>query len=195
MGKYLLEIAAETNRSGFDVVSELLLMAEHDIRVTLGGIDEQDVRDLLVQPWNMVASDGKYINQRSSTRQHPRSTGTFVRVLGKYVREKNLLSLEQAVVKMSSQPADFLGFTDRGCIDIGKIADIVIFDEVSIKDRSNWADPLLYAQGVKHVLVNGMFAVKNGEISEITAGRLVKRTHKTPALLAVNKTVKGEVMQ
>ena len=183
VGKYLSEIAQEKNRDNFDSLTELLLSAKHDIRITLGGISEQDVRKLLVQPWNFIASDGKYINSKSSPRQHPRSTGTFVRVLGRYVRELSLLSLSQAIEKMTSQPADFLGFSDRGRIQVGHIADLTIFDQNRVIDQSNWVQPLTFAKGIQHVLVNGVIVVSKGSISQQAAGLTITRTHKTPALI------------
>jgi N-acyl-D-amino-acid deacylase len=186
-GQYLSEIAQGKNQSGFDIISELVVSARYEIRITLGGVDEQDVRMLLVQPWNMIVSDGKYINEHSSSRQHPRSTGTFARVLGKYVRELNLLTLEQAITKMTSQPADFLGFSDRGRLAVGKIADVVVFNANKIIDQSTWAYPLRYSKGIRHLLVNGEFAVKNGVVSPRAVGIVIKRTHKTSAFIGDKK--------
>ena len=194
-GLYLSEIAQQKKLSGFDVIAELVIAAEHDIRITLGGVAEEEVRQLLVQPWNMVVTDGKYINANSSTRQHPRSTGTFARVLGKYVRELQLMPLEQAIVKMTSQPADFLGFSDRGRLAPGKVADIVIFDEREILDQSTWAQPLRYSNGIRHLLVNGKFAIKNGAVSGHTGGVIVKRTHKTSATVGTGESRAGIMYQ
>ncbi len=183
VGKYLQEIARQHNSTGFDVIADMLLGMQHEIRLTLGGIDEADVRAIMVQPWNMIASDGKYINALSSLDQHPRSTGTFPRVLGHYVRELKLLGLEEAVRKMSSQPADFLGLADRGRIEVGKAADIVVFDPHNIADTSTWESPLAYARGVLHVLVNGHVAVSDGVVNEMPAGMILRRGAPTPATL------------
>src|SRR4029078_8434883 len=84
------------------------------IGITLGAIKEADVRTLLVQPWNMIASDGGSADSKSRPQGHPRSTGTFPRVIGHYVRDVKLLTLEDAVRKMTSLPADFIGLHDLG---------------------------------------------------------------------------------
>lgn len=184
-GLYLQEIARQRNSNGFDIIADMLLGGQSEIRLTLGGIDEADVRAFLVQPWNMIASDGKYINALSSLDQHPRSTGTFPRVLGHYVRELALIGLEEAVRKMSSQPADFLGLADRGRLEVGKSADVVIFDPDAIAATSTWESPLSYARGVRHVLVNGQVAVKNGVVNGTPAGILLRRSVPTPATLSL----------
>ena len=96
VGKYLSELAEERGSGGFDVLADLLLEAEHPVEVK-GGIQEDAVQKLLVQPWNMIASDGGYADSTTTAQGHPRSTGTFPRVLGHYVREKKLLSLPEAI--------------------------------------------------------------------------------------------------
>lgn len=183
VGLFLAEIAARQDRNGFDVIADMILTAQHPLRLTLGGIDEADVQAILVQPWNMIVSDGKYINANSSPDQHPRSTGTFPRVLGHYVRELKLLDLEDAVKKMTSQPADFLGLSDRGRLQVGKAADITIFDERTINDVSSWENPLEYATGVSYVLVNGRQAVSEASVVPEPAGIVLLRTRATPARL------------
>jgi len=112
VGRYLSELAAERRKTGFDLVADLILEAETPVGITLGAIAEEDVRALLVQPWNMVASDGGYPGGDPGE-GHPRSAGTFPRVLGHYVRELGLLSLEEAVRKMTQLPASNVGLRDR----------------------------------------------------------------------------------
>src|SRR5687767_11837649 len=124
-------------------------------------IGEEDLQRILVHPATMVASDGEIpIFGRASP--HPRSYGTFARVLGVYVRDKKLLSLETAVQKMSAFPAQRLGFTDRGVLRIGMKADIAIFDPMRIRDTATFEKPHAYAEGVTTVLVNGQVAFENG---------------------------------
>ena len=183
VGKYLSQLAQQYNLSGFDLVSKLLLSSDKEIHITLGGVDEKEVQQLMIQPWNMIASDGKYINSQGSSRNHPRSTGSFARVLGKYVREMKLFTLEEAITKMTSLPADFLGLSDRGRIEVGKIADIVIFNEGEIIDRSSWAKPLLYSAGINQLLVNGKPVFINNKISSMAQGEVLSRTHKTSPYL------------
>jgi N-acyl-D-aspartate/D-glutamate deacylase len=181
VGKYLSELAEERKMSGFDVVCELIINSENRISITLGGIDENDVQNLLVQPWNMIVSDGLYVKQSTESGGHPRSAGTFPRVLGHYVRDLKLLSLEEAVRKMTSLPADIIGFKNRGRIQDGLPADIVIFNPETIIDNSTFEQPNLYASGVIHVFVNGIPVLQNEEFTGNAPGEylsLIKEKNK-----------------
>jgi len=173
VGRYLSELARERNQEGFDLVCDLILGAASPVGITLGAVHEQDLRDLLVQPWNMIASDGTY-SDGVTPQGHPRSTGTFPRVLGKYVRELRLLSLSEAIRKMTSFPAEYVGLADRGRVAAGYAADLVVFDPETIGDRSTWDEPQLYAQGVVHVIVNGAFVLRNGKLTGSTPGLFLK---------------------
>jgi N-acyl-D-amino-acid deacylase len=174
VGKYLSEIAEEKNLDPFDAVCDLLLNSKDPVYITLGAIKEHDVQELLVQEWNMVASDGAYIDPNQGG-GHPRSTGTFPRVLGHYVRELKLLTLEEGVRKMTSLPADFIGLPSRGRLVDGLAADIVVFDPETIIDRSTYEDPASFATGVKHVLVNGVFVLKDSAMTGNAPGEFLKR--------------------
>jgi len=174
VGRYLSELAEERGKAGFNLVADLILESQAPIGITLGAIAEEDVRSLLVQPWNMVASDGGY-PAGDPAEGHPRSAGTFPRVLGHYVRELGLLSLEEAIRKMTSLPASNLGLDDRGRLAEGMAADITVFDPSTIADRSTWEDPHRFSEGVAHVLVNGEFVLKGGELTGETPGRLLRR--------------------
>ena len=174
VGRYLSELADERGKMGFDLVADLILGSNAPVGITLGAIAEEDLRALLVQPWNMVASDGGYPGGDAGE-GHPRSAGTFPRVLGHYVRELGLLNLEDAIRKMTSLPASNLGLHDRGRVAEGMAADITIFDPSTIADRSTWEDPHRFSEGVAHVLVNGEFALKGGELTGDTPGRHLRR--------------------
>ena len=171
VGKYLSEIAAERKMSGFDLVCELIINSEERTAITLGGVDENDVQTLLLQPWNMIVSDGSYVKHSTEPGGHPRSTGTFPRVLGHYVRNLKLLSLEEAVRKMTSLPADVIGFKNRGRIQNGLPADIAIFNPETIIDNSTFEQPNLYADGVIHVFVNGVLVLQDEEMTGNTPGK------------------------
>lgn len=171
VGKYLSEVAEEKNMDPFESLCDLILNASESSFITLGGINEKDVQKLLVQPWNMIASDGSYVKQSNMSTGHPRSTGTFPKVLGHYSRDLKLLSLEEAVRKMTSLPADVLGFKNRGRIKDGMPADIVIFDPETIIDNSTFEQPNLYATGVIHVFVNGVAVLKNKEMTGKASGK------------------------
>jgi N-acyl-D-aspartate/D-glutamate deacylase len=174
VGKYLSELASARNVAPFDLVSDLLIGASRPIGITLGAIREADVRSLLVQPWNMIASDGGYADAATDAMGHPRSTGTFPRVLGHYVREVKLLSLEEAVRKMTSLPADWIGLRDRGRIFEGQAADLVVFDPKTIADRSTWTEPAKLAVGVRDVLVNGVLVLQHGTLTGAAPGRYLR---------------------
>ena len=115
------------------------------------------------QPWVMVGSDGSCLNVETATGQpHPRNYGTFARILATYVREKNVLRLEEAIRKMTSLPAMRLGLQDRGILREGMRADLVLFDDSEILDKATFLEPHQYAVGVYWVLVNGTPVVEEG---------------------------------
>ena len=118
---------------------------------------EKDLRTFLQHPWVMIASDG------GMDTRHPRSAGTFPRVLGYYVREQKVIPLERAIRKMTGLPAARLGFEERGTLIKGAAADIVVFDPLQVRDRSTIDDPFAQPIGMKYVFVNGTMVVKDGE--------------------------------
>jgi len=135
-------------------------------------IGEEDLQRILVHPATMIGSDGEIpIFGRNSP--HPRSYGTFARVLGVYVREKELLSLETAVQKMSAFPAQRLGLADRGVLRVGMKADMAIFDPARVRDTATFEKPHSYAEGVTHVIVNGQIVFENGAMTAARPGRIL----------------------
>lgn len=127
-------------------------------------MSEDDVRMVMRQPWVMAGSDGRAYNVKTAKGQpHPRSYGTFVRILGRYVREHNLLRLEEAIRKMTSLPAWRLGLQDRGLLREGMRADVVLFDAGTVIDNATFTAPHQYPTGIEWVLVNGVPVVKEGE--------------------------------
>ena len=174
VGKYLSELADAKKIDRFDLVADLILASTKPIGITLGAIKEKDLRDLLVQPWNMIASDGGYADSKSDAMGHPRSTGTFPRVLGHYVRETRVLTLEDAVRKMTSLPADWIGLRDRGRVAEGQAADLVIFDPRTIADRSTWEQPARMPVGVRDVFVGGVAVLRDGELTGKSPGRYLR---------------------
>ena len=135
--------------------------------------DERDVERILRFPFTMVASDGE-IPVAGRGVPHPRSYGTFARVLGRYVRERGILTLEEAVRKMTSLPAWRLGLKDRGLIRPGMKADLVVFDAASIADQATFQNPRQYATGVRHLFVNGRPVILNGEVTTERPGRVLR---------------------
>lgn len=149
--------------------------------VRLGGasaiyhvLDEGDVERIMRHPQTMIASDGR-LTQPGEGHPHPRWYGTFPRVLGRYVRERGVLTLEEAIRKMTSMPADRLGLEDRGRIAEGLVADLVIFDAEMVMDRSTFQMPHQYPDGIDYVVVNGAVTVDAGKFLDVRAGRALRR--------------------
>ncbi len=143
-------------------------------------IDEGDVRRIMAHSQTMIASDGR-LTRPGDGRPHPRAYGTFPRVLGHYARELKVITLEQAVHKMSGMPARRLGLTDRGTLRDGAFADVVIFDPALVSDKATFEEPHQYPVGIDHVLVNGVSMVENGAYTDRRAGRVLRRTPRPPA--------------
>ncbi|BAH38202.1 MAG TPA: D-aminoacylase [Gemmatimonas aurantiaca] len=136
-------------------------------------LDEQDVRRIMTHPQTMIASDGR-LSRPGDGHPHPRAYGTFPRVLGLYVREQKLLSLESAVHKMTQMPAQRLAMSDRGVLRVGALADVVVFDASTVKDQSTFTEPHQYPVGIETVIVNGTVAVRDGKPTGVRAGRVVR---------------------
>jgi N-acyl-D-aspartate/D-glutamate deacylase len=141
---------------------------------------EADMNLALRQPWCSIGSDGSALAIDGPLRRghpHPRSFGTFPRVLGVYVRERHLLSLEDAVRKMTSLNAAKIGLRDRGLIRPGQYADLTLFDPDRVIDRSTYLDPFQYSEGIAHVIVNGQLALTAGRPTDARPGRVLRKGH------------------
>lgn len=136
-------------------------------------IGEEDVERILASPFTMVASDGE-VPVFGEGAPHPRSYGTFPRVLAVYVREKGLLTLEQAVQKMTSLPAARVGLADRGLVRPGMKADLVLLDPAIVRDHATFERPHAYAEGIVAVLVNGVPVVEDGRLTGARPGRVLR---------------------
>ena len=150
------------------------LMAEENgrIRGLFHTMSEEDVRLIMQQPWVAVASDGQAINMENYPGlPHPRYYGSNVRVLGHYVREERVLSLEDAVRKMTSLPAQILSLSDRGQIREGLAADLAIFDPSTVRHTNSFENPKSYAEGVHYTIVNGVIVIDDGEHTGARPGR------------------------
>jgi N-acyl-D-aspartate/D-glutamate deacylase len=146
--------------------------------VVVCSIDEADVQALLRSPTVLVGSDGRAVAPDSVAgqgRPHPRFYGTFPRVLGHYARDLGLLSLPEAVRKMTGAPARVLGLAERGLLREGYWADITMFDPATIIDRATYDDPHRYPRGIPTVVVNGVVVVDSGEHTGALPGRVLRR--------------------
>jgi len=135
-------------------------------------IGEDDLQRILRHPATMIGSDGE-VPIFGQANPHPRSYGTFVRVLGRYVRDLKTITLEDAIRKMSAFPAQRIGLADRGVLREGLKADIAIFDPATIRDLATFEQPHQYAEGVTHVIVNGQIAFENGKMTAARPGRVL----------------------
>ena len=156
--------------------------AEMIIRAQLNGgctcifhaMHEDDVRRIMKHPYTAIATDGR-LTALGERFVHPRNYGTFPKVLGKYVREEGILTMPEAIRKMTTLPADRLGLSDRGRLMEGTKADIVVFDPDVIHEQGNFVKPHAYPIGLNYVLVNGQIALQNGEFTEQLNGRILRR--------------------
>ncbi len=175
-GKRLSEIAAMRNQHWLDAVIDLLLSERHRISTIYFSMDESNVALGLQQPWVKISTDAGGLDPAWAKEEgptHPRAYGTYPRVLTKYVREEKLLTLEDAIRKMSGAVAARLGLQDRGLLRPGYYADIVIFDPATITDRATFQDPHQLSTGVRDVWVNGTRVVKDEQHTGATPGRVV----------------------
>lgn len=137
-------------------------------------LEESDVERIMRHPQTMIASDGR-LAAPGEGHPHPRWYGTFPRVLARYVRERGVLTLPEAVHKMTAQPAARLGLRDRGTLAEGAFADITVFDLSTVADRATFEDPHQYPDGIPYVVVNGVIAVDGGRFVGVRAGRILRR--------------------
>ncbi len=176
VGRILSDIAAEQTRDPFDVAADLVI-DEPDLYVACGVMSEDDMRLAMQQDWLMFSSDGgalPIVRESDAPRiSHPRSFGSQARVLGRYVREQEVLTLENAIRKMSSLPAEFLQMKDRGLLMSGYRADIAVFDPDTIRENATHANARQYSSGMHSVLVNGQLAIDNGEFTGGLYGRVL----------------------
>ena len=139
-------------------------------------MDEADVRTAMRVPWVSIGSDGEAVRPDGILghgRPHPRWYGTFPRILGRYVREQNVLTLEQAINKMTLLNAEKLGISDRGQIAVGQKADVTIFDARRVIDRATFENPHQYPEGIEYVIVNGMVVIDRGQHLNVKPGRIL----------------------
>src|SRR5262249_40524250 len=173
-GKTLAQIAKQRGKDPVETLVDLLLEDESGIGTVYFSQSEDIVRKLVPLPWVGFGSDeasqapeGVFLKSMP----HPRAYGNFARVLGKYVREEKLLPLEAAVRKLSNLPATNLGLDHRGLLREGYFADVVVFDPKTIADRATYENPHQYAVGMRHVFVNGVQVLKDGEHTGAKPGR------------------------
>jgi N-acyl-D-amino-acid deacylase len=171
VGSTVAEAARKAEQDPFEFAFDLLLAERMGVSMISFSQSEEVVEAVMREPYVNVCTDGLL-----GGRPHPRAYGSYPRILGRYVRERRVLSLEEAVRKMTSQAADAMHLPDRGRIAVGKVADLVAFDPDQVIDRATFADPLQEPLGIMHVIVNGVPVLENGQATGARPGRAVRRT-------------------
>jgi N-acyl-D-amino-acid deacylase len=174
VGKSLGQIARDQKKAPDEATLDLYLEQDGEVSLVMYYMSEKDTRLALQDPLLSIDSDGTAVSPEFGGQPHPRYYGTFPRVLGHYVREENVIGLEEAVRKMTSLAAQRMKLTDRGILREGMSADIVVFDPARIIDRATFDKPHQLAEGVSHVVVNGVSVVKDGSHTGAKPGRALR---------------------
>jgi len=175
-GKNIAEIAADEGKDPLETALDLIVVSEGQVECVCFGQLEDNVRILMRHPLVVVGSDGDALapyGVLARGKPHPRNYGTFPRVLGRYVREEKVLSLEEAVKKMTSVTAERFGLSDRGVIREGVWADLVLFDAQTVADRATYTDPHQYPEGIPYVVVNGVVVIDQCEHTGALPGQVL----------------------
>jgi len=181
-GKTITEITRMKGRKPRvreEIETILEIIAQGGAQMVYHSMSERDVERILRYPHTAVASDGG-VRELGAGVPHPRSYGTNARVLAEYVRRKGVLTLEDAIRRMTSLPARTFGFRDRGLIREGMAADLVLFDPDTVQDKATYTHPHQYSEGFSLVVVNGVVAAENGKTTGARAGRILRRGGSLP---------------
>jgi N-acyl-D-aspartate/D-glutamate deacylase len=174
-GKRMDEVAGAMGKDPLDALCDLLISEGGSAEAVYFGMSDEDVRLAMQQPWVGIGSDGTAVNPAMAFagKPHPRFYGTFPRVLGYYVREQKVLTLPEAIRKMTSFSAQINGLNDRGLLRPGMAADITIFDPAIVTDRATFENPLQYSVGIEYVIVNGTVVLNKGEHTGAKPGHVL----------------------
>lgn len=177
VGQSLSQIARRLGSTPAEAAMDLVVASDADVFALFHDIDERNLRRILTLPWVSLCSDAESLSAEQAQdgpMVHPRAFGAFARMLGHYVRDQSLVSLPEAVRRMTGLPAGNLGLRDRGRLAPGFAADIAVFDADRIGDRATQTEPHRYAVGMQHVFVNGVPVLLSGEHTGATPGRFVR---------------------
>jgi N-acyl-D-amino-acid deacylase len=180
-GRFLSDIAAERGQSPEEVAIDLVIHDSSRVEVVYFLMSEENVRKQIALPWMTFGSDAGSMAPEGDvllSSQHPRAYGNFARLLGHYVRDEGLLSLEEAIRRLTSMPAERLRLAGRGSLAPGFLADVVVFDPATIQDHATFENPHQLSTGVHHVLVNGQIVLLDGTHTGAMPGRALRRAEK-----------------
>jgi len=172
--KIISDIAVEQNSTPFDIVADLFIEEGKDIILSEGVMSEKEMKYAMRQNWLMFSSDGNALDLNPDHVVHPRNYGSFPRVIRKYVREETVLSLEEAIRKITHLPACVLQINNRGLLKKGYKADVTVFDFEAIQDNATFFKPHVYADGIKYLIVNGKITIENGIYNQNLPGTVLK---------------------
>ena len=178
-GLTLAQLGVREGKSPSDAALDLFLDEEGWVATVHFAMSEDDVEAILRDPHTMIGSDGVANDPQSllaEDKTHPRTYGTFPRVLARYVRDREVIGLSEAVRRMTSLPARRLGLSDRGTLRVGSRADVTIFNPDLVHDTATFDDPHRYPVGIVHVLVNGRLALEGGAQTDVLSGRVLRRS-------------------
>jgi len=177
IGKTLAAVAAERGKSAQETAMDLVVEDGSRVQVVYFLMSEDTIKRIVNLPWvsfgsdaSSMAAEGVFLKQST----HPRAYGNFARLLGKYVRDERATTLESAIQRLTSLPAANLRIADRGSLQAGRLADVVVFDPKTIVDHATYEQPHQYATGMRHVWVNGVQVIKDGEHTGAKPGRVVR---------------------
>jgi dihydroorotase/N-acyl-D-amino-acid deacylase len=175
VGRYLADVASELGVDWIDAAMDLVLAERGDVATVFFMMSEENVALQMRAPWMKFGTDaGGFAPEDAREPVHPRAYGTYARILGRYVREEGVLSLEEAVRKMSAAVATRLGIRDRGVLAPGYFADVVVFDPETITDHATYEDPHRLSTGVRDVFVNGVAVVQEGRHTGAQPGKGIR---------------------
>jgi N-acyl-D-amino-acid deacylase len=176
-GKTLAEVAEMRGTAPEETAMDLVIQDDSRVGCVFFTMSEDNVREKIAVPWVSFGSDGAAMAPEGvflNSQPHPRGYGNFARLLGKFVRDEGVIPLEEAIRKLTSQPASNLGLMDRGKLEVGYFADVVAFDPAEIRDNATFEQPHQLATGMIHVFVNGVHVLKDGEHTGSLPGRVVR---------------------
>jgi N-acyl-D-amino-acid deacylase len=178
IGKNIKQAAELTGKEPCQFIIDLLVEEEDQVEMINFSLNEDNFREIIVHPLVVIGSDGWALapyGKLGENKPHPRSYGTFPRMLGKYVRDEMVMTLGEAIQKMTSLTATKFGLKWRGFLREGFFADVVVFDPGEVHDRATWVNPHQYPAGIHYVIVNGRIVIHKGEHTGILPGRILKK--------------------
>ncbi len=176
IGKTIEEAAKALGKAPYEFIRDLLVSEKDQVEMINFSLNEDNFRQIIVHPLVVIGSDGWALapyGPLGRSKPHPRSYGTFPRILGRYVREENILTLGEAIRKMTSQTASKFGIPLRGWLRAGFFADLVVFDPGTVSDQATWDDPHRYPAGIPHVIVNGKAVIEDGNHTGQLPGKIL----------------------